>query len=130
MAVSRGALGMNARNFLYVRRYNSGLAKRIADDKLRTKKLLIKNDIPTTKLLKAFNSRAGVRNFNWNLPGEGFVVKPARGYGGEGILVFKKWKDGKGETISGDTYSIHQLESHFLDIFEGAYSLQNLPDKG
>ena len=129
MALSTGPLGMNARNFLYIRRYNSPSAKRIADDKLKTKRLLISQKIPTTKLIKAFNSRESIRTFDWNLPENGFVVKPARGYGGEGILVFTSWKNQRGRTISGKRFQVQQLESHLFDIFEGVYSLQGLPDK-
>ncbi len=129
MALSTGPLGMNARNFLYIRRYNSPPTKRIADDKLRTKRLLISNKIPTTKLIKAFNSRDSIREFDWDLPANGFVVKPARGYGGEGIIVFTSWKNQRGRTISGKRFQVQQLESHLFDIFEGVYSLQGLPDK-
>ena len=129
MALSTGPLGMNARNFLYIRKYNSPSAKRIADDKLKTKRLLISQKIPTTKLIKAFNSRESIRTFDWNLPENGFVVKPARGYGGEGILVFTSWKNQRGRTISGKRFQVQQLESHLFDIFEGVYSLQGLPDK-
>ncbi len=128
MAISSEPLGMNARNFLFIRKYNSPSSKRIADNKLRTKRLLIGNKIPTTRLLKAFNSREAIREFSWDLPESGFVVKPARGYGGEGILVFTNWKNGKGRTVSGKRYNIQQLESHIFDIFEGVYSLQDLPD--
>ena len=129
MALSTGPLGMNARNFLYIRRYNSPSAKRIADDKLKTKRLLISQKIPTTKLIKAFNNRESIRTFDWNLPENGFVVKPARGYGGEGILVFTSWRNQRGRTISGKRFQVQQLESHLFDIFEGVYSLQGLPDK-
>ena len=104
MALSTGPLGMNARNFLYIRRYNSPPTKRIADDKLRTKRLLISNKIPTTKLIKAFNSRDSIREFDWDLPANGFVVKPARGYGGEGIIIFTSWKNQRGRTISGKRF--------------------------
>ena len=99
MALSTGPLGMNARNFLYIRKYNSPPAKKIADDKLRTKRLLISQKIPTAKLIKAFNSRESIRAYDWNLPPNGFVVKPARGYGGECILVFTSWKNQKGPTL-------------------------------
>jgi len=48
---------------------------------------------------------------------------------GEGILVFKNWNGTEGETLSGEVYDIKRLESHLLDIFEGVYSLQSLPDQ-
>lgn len=129
MPISKGILGLNARNFLYIRKYNLPSAKRRADNKLETKRAFIKNRIPTTKLLQVFNDRKSLKSFDWELPAEGFALKPARGYGGEGILVFNYWKDKKGETLSGEIYDIKQLESHILDIFEGAYSLQSLPDQ-
>lgn len=130
MAVTSKALGMNARNYLYIRKYNPPSAKRLADDKLETKKILIENGINTTNLIAAFYNRDQVRRFNWfNLPKEGYVIKPARGYGGGGILVIKKWLDYIGTSVVGENYNIKQLESHLLDILDGAYSLQFLPDK-
>ena len=130
MAVTSKALGMNARNYLYIRRYNPSYAKKLADDKLETKKILIENGISTTNLVAAFYDRDEIRRFNWfHLPKEGFVIKPARGYGGGGIVVIKKWQDYIGTSVVGEDFNIKQLESHLLDILDGAYSLQFLPDK-
>ncbi len=121
---------MNARNFLYIQKYNSSEAKRIADDKLETKKVLLEHDVNTTDLFASFYTREEIRNFDWNtLPADGFVIKPARGYGGGGILVMKEWNHYRGKTITGEEVTIRELESHLLDILEGAYSLQFLPDK-
>lgn len=129
MPVSKGPLGMNARNFLYIRPYNSRDAKRIADDKLETKKILIANDIATPKLYASFPTRSDVLNNEWHLPTEGFVIKPARGYGGGGIVAFKQWNGQVGTTVTGEVYTKDEIKSHLLDILEGAYSLQYLPDK-
>lgn len=130
MAVSTSVLGMNARNFLYITRYNRVFAKRVADDKLETKKILAENGISTPKLLASIYDREEIRNFDWDsLPEDGFVVKPARGYGGEGILVVKRWNGRRAVTVSGDAVSQQSLESHLLNILEGAFSLQYLPDK-
>lgn len=128
MAISKSVLGMNARNFIYIRKYNPGSAKQLADDKIRTKELLMQHKVPTTELITIFPDRDMIRNFNWDLPNNGFVVKPARGYGGEGILVFKNWDKKKGKTLDGKAFDAKQLESHFFDILEGAFSLQYLPD--
>jgi alpha-L-glutamate ligase-like protein len=129
MAVSKKVLGMNARNFLYIRPYNKPSAKRLADDKLETKKVLIESDIPTPQLFSTFYTRSEARSFNWNsLPESGFAVKPTRGYGGAGIVVFKSWKNGKGVTLHGEEYDVKKLESHIFDILDGAFSLQYLPD--
>lgn len=113
---------------MYISLYNRPAAKRRVDDKLRTKRLLFKNNIPTSPLIAAFHDRQDLKNFSWQLPKEGFVVKPSRGYGGEGILVFREWDKG-GSILSGKYYSIKHLKSHILDIFDGIYSLQGLPDK-
>lgn len=129
MPVSKNILGMNARNFLYIRKYNLSSAKKIADDKLEMKNLLIMNGIKTPKLLAVFYDRESIRSFNWEgLPDRGFVIKPARGFGGSGILPIKKWADTIGTSSTGQNFNLHQLESHILDILEGAYSLKFLPD--
>ncbi len=129
MAISKTVLGMNARNFLYIRPYNKPSAKRIADDKLKTKEVLTRHNIPTPKLFASFKTRADVRNFIWRkLPETGFAVKPSRGYGGSGILAFKNWKFGKGTTINNEVFDVKKLESHIFDIIDGAFSLQYLPD--
>lgn len=129
MAVSKKILGMNARNFLYIREYNHSSAIRIVDDKLETKQILINNDLPTPHLIAVLPDRNAIRKFNWSiLPERGFVIKPARGYGGGGILPIKKWGV-TGISSSDKEYNIKELESHLFDVIEGAYSLQFLPDK-
>ena len=129
MGVTREPLGMNARNFLYIRRYNKPGAKRLADDKLDAKRLFLEHNIATTDILAMFYDRKDIRAFDWKLPSDGFVIKPARGYGGGGILVMKDWDGEKGTSVVGDKYTAKELESHILDILDGAYSLQYLPDK-
>jgi len=130
MAVSKTVLGMNARNFLYIRPNNKPSAKRRADDKLATKKMLLAHDLPTPSLLATFYTGQDVRKFDWTqLPKDGFAVKPARGYGGGGILVFKNWEGLTGTTVNGETYTSKQLSSNIFDLLDGAFSLQYLPDK-
>ena len=130
MAVSNKILGMNARNYLYIRRYNPPSARYVADDKLETKKLLLAHGIPAAGLFAEFSNRDDIKIFDWtNLSPSGFAVKPARGWGGGGILPIKGWDGTQGKTVSGDEYSVKRLENHVLDILEGAYSLQYLPDR-
>ena len=47
----RNILGMNARNLLYTRPNNLRRAKRLADNKLQSKKALAKAELPVPKLL-------------------------------------------------------------------------------
>ena len=121
-------LGMNARNYLYIRKFNRRSQKLVADDKLLTKKRLIKKDVPTNKILAVFRSLQDVRAFDWtSLPAD-FAVKPARGYGGRGITVVRKW-DGQKGVISKDNHiDIHELERIIFGALDGEHSLNNLPD--
>lgn len=128
MPVSRNALGMNARNYLYIRAYNGTQAKQAADDKLLTKQALSVHALSTPKLIYHFKNHEDIRMFDWHLPSEGFAIKPARGYGGGGIIAFKSWDGRSGQTVSGETLTIKDLEAHILDILDGAYSLQYIPD--
>lgn len=129
MAVSKLILGMNARNFLFLNRYNRAWAKKIADDKLSTKERLLEADIPTTKLLASFEHYDDVRHFDWGSLPSDFVLKPARGYGGEGIIVVRKWDGERGTRTDGSEISHVELESEIFDIIDGAHSIDNLADR-
>ncbi len=131
MPVSEQVLGMNARNYLYIRKYNSRAAHRIADNKLLSKKALLKADLPTAAPLAVFRNMGSMKKFDWSkLPHKGFAIKPARGYGGEGIIVFANWQGTYGETVSGEIVTVKDLQTHILDILDGKFSLQTLPDWG
>lgn len=128
MPVSRLALGMNARNYLYIRPNNMRMAKKRADNKLLTKKRLIKNKVPTPKLIEVFRKHRDVRDFDWNKLKGSFVLKPARGYGGSGIMVIRNWNGVKGRLIGGSAITAEQLEAEVFSILDGAYSMSHLPD--
>lgn len=128
MAVSKSPLGLNARNYLYIRTFNKRRAKARADDKLLTKRTLVKAKIPTTKLITSFDSLGDVRRYDWaNLSGD-FVLKPARGYGGSGIMVIRKWNGSEGKRLDGHTIYLKELEGEIFSILDGASSMDNLPD--
>ncbi len=128
MAVSKQALGMNARNYLYIRPKNKRRAKERADNKLLTKQRLLKHAIPTTKLIAVFRSFADVRAYPWkDLRGD-FVLKPARGYGGSGIMVVRKWDGKQGKRLHAADVTPQELEAEIFNILDGASSLDNLPD--
>lgn len=128
MAVSKIALGLNARNYLYIRPFNGRRAKRRADNKLLTKRALVRNDIPTPQLLAIFKTFRDARAFDWTKLKGSFVLKPARGYGGGGIMVVRNWDGERGKRIGGKEVTIQELETEIFGILDGAYSLDNLPD--
>ena len=117
-------LGMNARNHLYQSKYNSRKAKRIADSKLKTKKILRQAKLGVPMLYRIFKSVAKLEHFDFTKLPESFVVKPSQGLGGEGILVV----DG-GQTVDGQPITPADLKLHILDILSGRYSMLDLPDR-
>ncbi len=128
MAVSKLALGMNARNYLYIRPNNKRKSKERADNKLLTKERLLKRKIPTPELIEVFNNHRDVRNFDWKSLKENFVLKPAKGFGGAGIMVVRGWNGEKGRRLGGKSVTTEDLESEIFSILDGAYSMKHLPD--
>lgn len=122
-------LGMNARSRLYTGRYNSRHAKKLADSKLQTNRILRFAEIPKPDIYKRFRNIESVYTFDWNILPDKFALKPSRGLGGEGIIVVKK-KLGEGVwlTSSKRRITIDDLKLHCIDILEGAYSMGNEPD--
>ncbi len=126
---SNAILGINERNLKYIRQYNSKGAKRIADDKLLTKKILSDNGIQTPALIGKIRSFKELERFNFQkLPGS-VVVKPKKGFGGEGIIVFFS-KDKYNNWVKADKtrYTEKDLRTHIQGILEGNFSLKNEPD--
>ena len=132
-------LGMNERNLHYVRPYNKKKATRLADSKLDSKELLIKTGIPTPRLYGVIKTIKDFEDFDWKKLPANFVIKPNRGFGGEGIVLLRRSKKKedflklplkKREwiTSSGDIWDFEKLKSHILDILDGKFSLQGLPD--
>jgi alpha-L-glutamate ligase-like protein len=115
-------LGMNGRN-AYTKQ-NSAKAKHYGFSKLRTKDLLITNDIPTAELYHTFDNIEDLENVNWETIPVPFVIKPASGSAGKGIWVI----DGKVQDqlmwINNDKkkISIDELNLHISNILDGEFS--------
>ncbi|HOX10409.1 MAG TPA: sugar-transfer associated ATP-grasp domain-containing protein [Candidatus Moranbacteria bacterium] len=124
-------LGMNARNLSYIRPFNRKKAKRLADNKIMSKRVLGKAGIPVSKLIAKIKSIEELENFDWSVLPSSFALKPNRGFGGGGILVvYGKKKNCEGTWIKSDgsTINIEDIKSHVLNILDGAFSLSNTPD--
>lgn len=121
-------LGMNARSRIYMRGNRKKYRKK-ADDKLATKKLLEKNSIGTANLISVIHTHNEAKEFDWDSLPDSFVLKPNRGFGGEGILViFNRLKNGKWLTTNKRELSAEDIENHVYNILDGNYSLLNTPD--
>ena len=131
MVKPRDILGLNARNILFLSRYNKPSGKRIADHKLLTKTVLRKAKLATPKLYRVFRKIEEIDKFNFikKLP-ESFVIKPDNSLGGEGILVIKKQGKYAGEwmTTTGEIKRVSDFKLLIHEIIEGRFSMKNQPD--
>jgi len=128
---SRKILGMNSRNLEFIRPFNRRRAKRIADDKLLCKRILKKNNISVPGLIAKICSYQDLENFDWQTLPASFVLKPNRGFGGEGIIVVYGKKKGRDDAwIKADRslITIEDLKSHIRNIIDGSFSLSGTPD--
>lgn len=130
----RQFLTKNERNKVYLRK-NSAEGRAIADNKYKTKRRLGKEGISVPKLIARFKNGEEMENFEWsNLEGN-FVIKPVSGYGGEGILIFRKKLDSRNEKqeikylmMNGRVISLEEIKRHCLEILAGKYSLHGTAD--
>lgn len=128
---SNKLLGMNSRNLEYIRPYNKTRAKKLADDKLLSKRMLKKNGVGVSKLIARIKSLEELENFDWQTLPNSFALKPNRGFGGEGIIVvYGKKKNGTDTWIKADRspVTIDDLRNHVRNILDGSFSLSNTPD--
>ena len=126
----KSVLGINERNLKYIREYNKNKAKNIADDKILTKTILSKADIPTPKLIRTISSLNELRHLDLNTLPNSFVLKPVTGLEGGGIEIFYN-RDKDGKWIRGDKskMSADDLYHHCVDILNGRYSIHQDPDR-
>lgn len=75
-----GILGNNARNLLYIKKFNDKKGIRLANNKLQTKDFLVERGIPFAKTYGIISNRKELYEFDFSyLPKKNFVVKPNHG---------------------------------------------------
>ncbi|RUR72366.1 alpha-L-glutamate ligase-like protein [Chlorogloeopsis fritschii PCC 9212] len=125
-----GILGINARNLDYLFPSNPRRLYRFADSKLETKKIAqaIGVAVPETYGVIAFQNE--VRNLsNITKEHKSFVVKPAQGSGGDGIVVIKDVTDAGYRKANGSILKPEDLHYHIHNILSGMFSLSGQTDK-
>jgi predicted ATP-grasp superfamily ATP-dependent carboligase len=96
-----GVLGINARNRRYVMRYNPRSKYPLVDDKLTTKRLALEAGLAVPELYGAVRYQGELIHLDRLLKGlDSFVIKPAHGSGGDGVLVVTDRR--RGLFIKGD----------------------------
>ncbi len=122
-------LGMNARNIEYISRYNDRNLYPLVDNKLKTKKLINEYGLKAPELLGYIEYHGQVSRLSDILPASGgFVIKPAQGSGGKGILVITGQQEGTYIKGNGQRLSYSDLKRHVSNILSGLYSLSGKDD--
>lgn len=125
----RGVLSINQRNSDFVLRYNQRRDFPLVDDKLKTKQLALKAGIAVPALYGTIQTEHEIASLDKILePYNDFVIKPAQGSGGDGIIVFTGRAMNRYRQINGKLYSSQELGYHISCMLSGAYSLGGHPD--
>jgi len=124
-----GVLGLNCRNSEYTLKYNKRRFYPLVDDKVLCKERLKERGLPVPDLIAVveFNRQAAHIE---ELIGDNreFVIKPANGSGGSGILVIT---DRKADYfLDSDSRLVlkEDLTHHLTNVIGGLYSLGGQPD--
>ena len=119
-----GILGMNARNYKVISHFNKRCLYPLVDDKVQTKKLAKSAEINTPEMIGVIEHQYQVKDFMSIIGNhKEFVIKPAHGSGGKGVLVIKSHKDNKFFTTSGKKLSFNEVYQHISNVLSGLYSL-------
>ena len=125
----RGVLSINQRNSDFVLRYNNRRDFPLVDDKLKTKQLALKAGIAVPALYGTIQTEHEISSLDKILePYNDFVIKPAQGSGGDGIIVFTGRAMNRYRQINGKLYSSQELGYHISCMLSGANSLGGHPD--
>ena len=128
-----GVLGLNERNADFIMRLNPRRLYPRVDDKALTKELAIEVGMAVPDLYGIIAHQAEVKNFSSMVDDKNsFVVKPAQGSGGDGILVITGRSDRKRDSFrlsNGMLISEGEIRHHISNIVGGQYSLSGNRDK-
>lgn len=124
-----GLVGINGRNADYVLLYNKRRFYPRVDDKLQTKQLALAAGLPVPDLYAVVREEHEIADLHARLEQyPAFVVKPAHGSGGDGILVINGRRGEKYRRASGSFMSRDEFEHHLSNGLSGLYSLGGQPD--
>ena len=129
-ALVQSMLGLNRRNYDLISRYNPRNQFQVVDHKLKTKAALSTLQIPVVETFMVYRLQRDILRFAEQAQAwEEFVIKPAQGAGGEGVVIVTG-KSAGGFVLSNDQWvSARDLESHLSDILGGTFSLNQRYDE-
>jgi alpha-L-glutamate ligase-like protein len=126
---ARGILGMNQRNAECILDHNPRALYPTVDDKLKMRDLCVRIGVPSPTIYAAVSLQAHLRNWETLLAGrDDFVVKPARGSAGRGVLVISGRDEQGYRRHNGTLIMPETIRQHLSDTLSGLFSLGGRPD--
>lgn len=127
---AKGIMGINRRNADFVLKYNKRHLYPIVDDKIITKQRAIEAGIQVPEMYGIISTEKEIEKLD-SIIGErnDFVIKPAQGAGGDGILVVADRFEDNYKTVSGRIISRDEIEYQLSSILTGLYSLGGHRDR-
>ncbi len=128
---ARGIMGINQRNGDYILKYNKRKFYPVVDDKIITKMRALEAKIDVPELYGIIETEHEISKLNEIIAGRNdFVIKPAQGAGGDGIIVIAdRFDETRFKTISGRMISHSEIEYQISSILTGLYSLGGMRDR-
>ena len=121
--MSQRVLSINQRNLEFIYRYNPRRFYKTADNKIVTKKLLAEHGVPVPLSYFVIESFYQINSVAEKLQDlHDFVLKPAQGSGGGGIVVITRRDNHGWYSASGKCWSLQELQRHVADIVFGTHS--------
>jgi alpha-L-glutamate ligase-like protein len=124
-----GILGLNRRNGDYILRFNPRGRYPLVDDKLKTKRLALDAGIAVPKLYGVIETQREIRSLPEIVRHHSeFVLKPAHGSAGDGIVVVAGRSGTRYRTINGELLDEGWLSHHLSNAISGQFSLGGVQD--
>ena len=124
-----GLVGIGQRNAEFVLRYNPRRNYPRVDDKLITKRLAIEAGLPVPELYAVVREEHEIEELHAKIANrDQFVVKPAHGSGGDGILVITGRRGDKYRRSNGAFIPREEFDHHLSNMLSGLFSLGGHPD--
>jgi alpha-L-glutamate ligase-like protein len=128
--VRREALGLNRRNQDLVLRLNPPRLVALVDHKIETKAVLARHGLPVPETYGRYGRQRELAELAREIERrQEFVLKPARGAGGNGVMVIVGRNGDRWRRASGAPLSIADLLAHAADVIAGAFSLSQARDE-
>ena len=124
----QGILGMNKRNIQYIGGENDRKYYPLVDNKLKTKVVAQDAGISVPKLLATIEWHSQLRKLKELLEGlDKFVIKPAQGSGGKGILVIVQREGDTFIKPSGERLELRDVHHDISNIFSNIHKSNQFP---